>query len=42
MVGFYGGLISGLTELLRKSGINQERGPKVPDFKRGPFNYPWA
>ena len=31
-----------LTELSCKSGIHQERGPKGPDFKRVPFNYPWA
>ena len=31
-----------LTELSCKSGIYQERGPKGSDFKRGPFNYPWA
>ena len=31
-----------LTELSCKSGIYQERGPKGPDFWRGPLNYPWA
>ena len=33
---------SALTELSCKNGIYQERGPKGPDFQRGPLNYPWA